>query len=457
MSTTWTPDGWRRLPARQQPEYDDPDALARCTGEIARRPPLVFAGEIRRLKERIAEAAAGKAFLLQGGDCAESFAEFSADNLRDTFRVLLQMSVVLTFGSRLPVIKMGRIAGQFAKPRSDPTESRDGTTLPIYRGDIINDIGFSEESRRPDPERMLTAYAQAASSLNLLRAFAKGGYADLHQVHSWTLDFVRGSEQAARYRGLADRISEALEFMAACGVTGETAPMTSSVDLYTSHEALLLPFEEALVRTDSLTGEWYGCSAHFLWAGERTRTPGEAHLEFLRGLANPLGVKVGPGTPPDRLIETLDILNPANEPGRITLIARMGADKVAKDLPPLVRRVRDEGRVVLWSCDPMHGNTFKSETGYKTRRFENICTEIRDFFAVHRGEGTYPGGLHLEMTGQDVTECVGGSQRITEQGLADRYHTHCDPRLNATQGLEVAFQVVEEIGRIRAEEPAKAA
>lgn len=457
MSTTWTPDGWRRLPARQQPEYDDPDALARCTGEIARRPPLVFAGEIRRLKERIAEAAAGKAFLLQGGDCAESFAEFSADNLRDTFRVLLQMSVVLTFGSRLPVIKMGRIAGQFAKPRSDPTESRDGTTLPIYRGDIINDIGFSEESRRPDPERMLTAYAQAASSLNLLRAFAKGGYADLHQVHSWTLDFVRGSEQAARYRGLADRISEALEFMAACGVTGETAPMTSSVDLYTSHEALLLPFEEALVRTDSLTGEWYGCSAHFLWAGERTRTPGEAHLEFLRGLANPLGVKVGPGTPPDRLIETLDILNPANEPGRITLIARMGADKVAEDLPPLVRRVRDEGRVVLWSCDPMHGNTFKSETGYKTRRFENICAEIRDFFAVHRGEGTYPGGLHLEMTGQDVTECVGGSQRITEQGLADRYHTHCDPRLNATQGLEVAFQVVEEIGRIRAEEPAKAA
>ncbi len=457
MDGKWTLGGWRALPACQQPEYEDVGALSKVEEEISGRPPLVFAGEIRQLKNDLAEVATGKAFLLQGGDCAESFAEFSADNIRDTFRVLLQMAVVLTFGSRLPVVKAGRIAGQFAKPRSDGTETRDGVTLPSYRGDIINNINFNEESRRPDPQRMLKAYAQAASSLNLLRAFAKGGYADLHQVHQWTLDFVRGSLPAARYRDLADRINEALSFMAACGITGETSSAMNAVDFYTCHEALLLPFEQALTRIDSLTGEWYGCSAHLLWVGERTRTPGEAHLEFVRGLANPLGVKIGPTTEPDQLIKTIDILNPNNEPGKLTLITRMGADKVANGLPPLIRRVQEEGRVVVWSCDPMHGNTFKSSTGYKTRRFEHVCSEIRDFFTVHRAEGTYPGGIHLEMTGQDVTECVGGSQQITDETLGDRYHTHCDPRLNATQGLEVAFQVAEEIAGAARLTPAQAA
>ena len=447
MTSQWSPDSWRALPARQMPDYSDGDALSQVERELAAHPPLVFGGEIRSLKSQLANAAEGRAFVLQGGDCAESFAEFSADNLRDTFRVLLQMAVVLTYSSRMPVVKLGRIAGQFAKPRSEPTETQNGVTLPIYRGDIINDIAFSEEGRAPDPTRMLKAYSQAAASLNLLRAFAQGGYADLQKVHQWTLDFVRGSEQAELYQNYADRIADAMAFMAAVGITPETAPVTQTVDFFTSHEALLLPYEQALTRVDSLTGQWFGCSAHLLWVGERTRNPGEAHLEFARGINNPLAVKIGPRTEPDVLIELADMLNPDNEPGRLTFISRMGADQVAERLPPLLRKTREEGRCVLWICDPMHGNTFKSTSGYKTRRLERVCAEIRGFFDAHRAEGTYPGGIHLEMTGRDVTECVGGVQRISEENLGLRYHTHCDPRLNATQGLEVAFQVAELLGR----------
>ncbi len=447
MTTAWSPDSWRALPVRQLPEYADPDVLQNVEHQLNGYPPLVFAGEIRSLQRQLADVAEGRAFVLQGGDCAESFAEFSADNLRDTFRVLLQMAVVLTFSARMPVVKLGRIAGQFAKPRSQPTETQNGMTLPIYRGDIINDINFSPESRAPDATRMLKAYSQAAASLNLLRAFAQGGYADLQKVHQWTLDFVRGSKQAELYQSYADRIADAMSFMAAVGITAETAPVTRTVDFFTSHEALLLPFEQALARVDSLTDRWYGCSAHLLWVGERTRTPGEAHLEFVRGLANPLGVKVGPNTGPDQLMELADLLNPQNEPGRLTFISRMGADQVDKCLPPLLRRIRTEGRSVVWICDPMHGNTFKSTTGYKTRHLERVCAEIRSFFEAHRAEGTHPGGIHLEMTGRDVTECVGGVQQITEENLGLRYHTHCDPRLNATQGLEVAFQVAELLGK----------
>lgn len=447
MTAAWSPDSWRALPARQMPEYSDGDAVSHVERQLAAHPPLVFGGEIRNLKSQLANAAEGRAFVLQGGDCAESFAEFNADNLRDTFRVLLQMAVVLTYSSRMPVVKIGRIAGQFAKPRSEPMETQGDLTLPIYRGDIINDIAFTEAGRTPDPTRMLKAYSQAAASLNLLRAFAQGGYADLQKVHQWTLDFVRGSEQAELYQNYADRIADAMAFMAAMGITPETAPVTRTVDFFTSHEALLLPYEQALTRVDSLNDQWYGCSAHLLWVGERTRNPGEAHLEFVRGVANPLAVKIGPRTEPDDLIRLADMLNPENEPGRLTFISRMGADQVAEHLPALLRKTRDEGRSVVWICDPMHGNTFKSTSGYKTRRLERICTEIRGFFDAHRSEGTHPGGIHLEMTGRDVTECVGGVQRISEENLGLRYHTHCDPRLNATQGLEVAFQVAELLGR----------
>ncbi len=446
MTAPWSPDSWRALPARQMPEYGDPDALARVERELASHPPLVFGDEIRTLQSRLADAADGRAFVLQGGDCAESFAEFHADNLRDTFRILLQMAVVLTYSSRMPVVKIGRIAGQFAKPRSEPTETQDGVTLPIYRGDIVNDIAFSAAGRTPDPTRMLRAYAQAAASLNLLRAFAQGGYADLQRVHRWTLDFVRGTPQADAYQDYADRIADAMAFMAAVGVTAETAPVTRTVDFFTSHEALLLPYEQALTRIDSLSDQWFGCSAHLLWVGERTRNPGEAHLEFVRGIRNPLAVKIGPRTRPDDLVRLADLLDPENEPGRLTFVARMGADQVAERLPPLLRTIRDAGRRVLWICDPMHGNTFKSTSGYKTRRLERICAEIRGFFEAHRSVGTHPGGIHLEMTGRDVTECVGGVQRISEENLGLRYHTHCDPRLNATQGLEVAFQVSDLLG-----------
>ena len=441
MASKWTPSSWREKPIVQQPDWPDAAKLAEVEATLANYPPLVFAGEARRLTEQLARVADGKAFLLQGGDCAESFAEFHADNIRDTFRVLLQMAVVLTFGASCPVVKMGRMAGQFAKPRTDDFETQDGVTLPSYRGDIVNGMEFTEEARRPDPERWLKAYSQSASTLNLLRAFAQGGFADLHQVHRWNLGFVAESSQGEQYRELADRIDETLGFMEACGLTSETIPQIRETDFFTSHEALLLGYEEALTRTDSLTGEWYDCSAHFLWVGDRTRQADNAQVEFLRGVKNPLGMKVGPTMEADDLIRIIDLLNPDNAPGRLTLICRMGADKVEVKLPPLVRAVEREGCRVVWSCDPMHGNTVASSSGYKTRHVDRILEEVRGFFAVHQGEGTYAGGVHFEMTGQDVTECMGGAQAITEHALADRYHTHCDPRLNASQALELAFVI----------------
>jgi 3-deoxy-7-phosphoheptulonate synthase len=441
MSAKWTPESWRSRPISQVPDYPDQAKLASVETRLRGFPPLVFAGEARSLMASLGDVAEGNAFLLQGGDCAESFAEFRADNIRDTFRVLLQMAVVLTFGASCPVVKLGRMAGQFAKPRSAPMEEIDGVELPSYRGDIINGIDFTPEARIPDPERLVQGYNQSAATLNLLRAFAQGGFADLHKVHQWTLDFVGDSAQRSRYEELATRLSEALDFMAACGVTGETTPQIRETAFYTSHEALLLPFEQALTRVDSLTGKWYDCSAHFVWIGERTRQPDGAHVEFLRGVENPIGLKCGPTMTPDELLQLIDILNPANVPGRLTLISRMGHEKVEAQLPKLVRAVSRAGRKVVWACDPMHGNTIKSSTGYKTRPFDRILSEVRSFFAVHRAEGTHAGGVHFEMTGQDVTECIGGAQAITEQALADRYHTHCDPRLNANQALELAFLI----------------
>jgi len=442
-TSKWTPEGWRGRPIRQMPEYPDAAALGAVEQKLKNFPPLVFAGEARALKASLAKVAEGKAVLLQGGDCAESFAEFSANNIRDSFKVLLQMTVVLMYGGGLPVVKVGRMAGQFAKPRSDTTETIGGVTLPSYRGDIINGIEFNEAARVPDPQRMLQVYSQAAATLNLLRAFAHGGYADLHRVHGWTLGFVEQSPAAERFRELADRITEALTFMEACGLTADQTPQIREADFFTSHEALLLPYEQALTRIDSTTGEWYDCSAHMLWIGDRTRQLDGAHVEFMRGIKNPIGLKCGPSMDHDELIRLIDALNPANEPGRLTLIARMGHDKADQKLPPLVRRVAREGRKVVWSCDPMHGNTIKSTTGYKTRPFERILAEVRSFFAVHRAEGTYAGGVHFEMTGQNVTECLGGAEAITEHALADRYHTHCDPRLNASQALELAFLIAE--------------
>jgi 3-deoxy-7-phosphoheptulonate synthase len=450
MSTKWTPDSWRAKPILQVPDYPDQDALEAAEAELSNYPPLVFAGEARSLKRHLAKVAAGEAFLLQGGDCAESFAEFHPDNIRDTFRVLLQMAVVLTFGAALPVVKVGRLAGQFAKPRSAPTETIDGIELPSYRGDIINSIDFDAECRQPDPQRMIRAYNQSASTLNLIRAFAQGGFADLHLVHQWNMGFVADSPMAERYRDLADRLNETLGFMAACGLTSETTLQIRETEFFTSHEALLLPYEQAMTRVDSLTGDWYDTSAHLLWAGERTRQLDNAHLEYLRGIANPVASKVGPTTEADDLIRLIDILNPDNEPGRLTLISRMGAGNVEAHLAALARRVKDEGRVVVWSCDPMHGNTVKSGNGYKTRPFDLILAEVDEFFQVVRAEGVHPGGVHFELTGQDVTECVGGAQAITEADLSSRYHTHCDPRLNARQALELAFVVADRLKEERA-------
>ncbi len=441
MANKWAIDSWRGRPALQQPVYADAAALAAVEDRLRGYPPLVFAGEARRLRALLADAGEGRAFLLQGGDCAESFAEFHPDNIRDTFRVLLQMAVVMTFGAAVPVVKVGRMAGQFAKPRSEPTEVRDGVELPSYRGDNVNGIEFTEAARVPDPDRMLQSYSQAAATLNLIRAFSHGGYSALHRVHGWNLGFVEHSPQAARYRELADKITETLDFMEACGLTSETIPALRETDFYTSHEALLLPFEQSMTRIDSTTGEWYDTSAHLLWIGDRTRQLDGAHVEFLRGLCNPIAFKVGPTMEPDELVRLIDALNPADEAGHITVICRMGADKVAAKLPPLLRAVEREGRTVVWSCDPMHGNTIKSSNGYKTRRVDSVLAEVRDFFAVHEAEGTRASGLHFEMTGQDVTECLGGAQEITEQNLGDRYHTHCDPRLNASQSLELAFLV----------------
>lgn len=439
----WSPSSWTRAEARQMPVYPDQAALDAATAQLATAPPLVFAGEARQLTDDLAKVARGEAFLLQGGDCAESFAEFHPNNIRDTFRVLLQMAVVLTFASKLPTVKLGRMAGQFAKPRSSDNETIGDVTLPSYRGDNVNGSAFTAEARVPDPQRMVQGYAQSAATLNLLRAFAQGGYANLHQVHRWTLDFMGKSPWAARFSDLADRIGEALDFMAACGIDADSVPQLKATSFYTSHEALLLPYEQALTRQDSLTGDWYDTSAHFLWIGDRTRFEGSAHVEYLRGIGNPIGMKCGPTLEPDALLRLLDTLNPHRIPGRMTLITRYGHDKIEAGLPKLVRAVKREGHPVVWSCDPMHGNVVKAANGYKTRPFDRILAEVRGFFAVHRAEGTYAGGIHAEMTGQNVTECTGGMVDVTETDLQDRYHTHCDPRLNAGQSIELAFLLAE--------------
>lgn len=443
MAREWNPDSWKAHEARHLPAYADAAALADVEGVLSSYPPLVFAGEARALKAELAQVAGGKGFMLQGGDCAESFAEFHPNNIRDTFRVILQMAVVMTFAGKMPVVKVGRMAGQFAKPRSSDTETQGDLTLPSYFGDNVNGIEFDPETRRNDPQRMVRAYSQAAATLNLLRAFAGGGYANLRQVHQWTLDFMGRSPWADKFAALSDRISEALDFMEACGIDPATVPQLQGTSFYTSHEALLLPYEQALTRRDSLTGDWYDCSAHMVWIGDRTRFDGSAHIEFCRGIGNPLGMKCGPSLEPDALLRLLDTLNPGREAGRITLISRFGHDKVEAGLPALIRAVKREGHPVVWSCDPMHGNVVKSDSGYKTRPFDRILAEVRGFFAVHRAEGTHAGGIHVEMTGQDVTECVGGAVAITDAALGDRYHTHCDPRLNAAQSLELAFLIAE--------------
>jgi 3-deoxy-7-phosphoheptulonate synthase len=450
MPERWTPDSWRKKPIVQVPDYPDQAALAAVEKQLASFPPLVFAGEARNLKKQLARVCAGEAFLLQGGDCAESFAEHGPNNIRDFFRVFLQMAVVLTFAGGSPVVKVGRIAGQFAKPRSSPTEKRGDVELPSYRGDIINGNDFTPEARIPDPRRQIEAYRQSAATLNLLRAFAHGGYANLATVHQWMLGFVKDSPQARRYQELADRISEALGFMRACGLDLESHPELRTTDLYTSHEALLLGFEEAMTRVDSTSGDWYCTSGHMVWIGDRTRQPDHAHVEFCRGIKNPIGLKCGPSLKPDDLIRLIDILNPDNEPGRLTLIGRFGAEKVGEHLPALIRAVKREGKNVVWSCDPMHGNTITAVSGYKTRPFDRILNEVKEFFAVHAAEGTYAGGVHLEMTGQNVTECTGGARAISDSDLNDRYHTFCDPRLNAEQSIDMAFLVAELLKKERA-------
>ena len=441
----WQTDSWRQYKAKHIPKYPDMDHLADVEKTLKDFPPLVFAGEVRSLKKSLADVAEGRGFLLQGGDCAESFSEFHADNIRDTFRVILQMAVILTSGANLPVVKVGRMAGQFAKPRSSATETIDGVELPSYTGDIINDIQFDETKRQPDPERLLKAYSQAASTLNLLRAFADGGYADLRHVNSWNMGFVKSGPQGERYRYLAHQIQESLNFMEALGITSSNTPQLRRVSYYTSHEALLLPYEEALTRVDSTSGDVYNTSAHFVWIGDRTRFKDSAHVEFCRGIQNPIGIKCGPSLDPDDLIQLLDILNPKDEAGRITLITRFGHNKVKDYLPQLIRKVQEEGRSVVWSCDPMHGNTIKSSDGVKTRRFDQILAEVKKNIQIHKAEGSYAGGIHLEMTGQNVTECTGGLDDISEADLSDRYHTHCDPRLNANQAIELAFLLADEL------------
>jgi len=445
MSEQWTPASWRSKNAIQMPTYPNQDALSAVEERIKDFPPLVFAGEARSLKAKLAQVAKGDAFLLQGGDCAESFAEFHPDNIRDTFRVMLQMAIVLTFGAGCPVVKVGRMAGQFAKPRSADTEVIDGVELPSYRGDMVNGMEFTKEARTPDPERLVQAFNQSAATLNLLRAFAQGGFADLHKVQRWNLGFVKNSPLGERYRDMAGRIQEALDFMAACGMNAETTKQIRETSFFTSHEALLLNYEQSMTRIDSLSDKWYDTSAHMLWIGERTRQLDGAHIEFLKGVGNPVGCKVGPSMEPDELIRLIDALNPENEAGRLTLITRMGADNIGRVLPGLIRAVQREGRHVVWSCDPMHSNTVKSSVGFKTRHVDAILEEVRAFFQVHKSEGSHPGGVHFEMTGQDVTECVGGGQEIGEENLSERYHTHCDPRLNATQALELAFLLAEQL------------
>ena len=442
---TWQPSSWRDHPIRQVPDYPDADKLSAVEAKLAAMPPLVFAGEAQSLKRQLGEVAEGRAFLLQGGDCAESFAEFSANNIRDSFKVILQMAVVLTFGASMPVVKVGRVAGQFAKPRSSPVEAVEGIELPSYRGDMINAMPFTEKDRVPDPKRLLRVYEQSAATLNLLRAFAQGGLADLTKVHSWVNEFIAGTPQADRFQELAGRIEESLNFMRACGITPETARPLAETDFYTSHESLLLNYEESLTRRDTITDEkdWYATSAHMIWIGDRTRQPDGAHVEYMRGIANPIGLKCGPSLDPDELVRLIETLNPDNTPGRLTLIARMGADKVRAGLPPLLKAVKASGAKVVWCCDPMHGNTVKASSGYKTRRVGDVMAEVRGFFDAHDEVGTYPGGVHFEMTGQNVTECVGGVIDVTEASLGDRYHTHCDPRLNGAQALELAFLIAD--------------
>tara|TARA_Y100001960_G_C14760905_1_gene874073 strand:+ start:874 stop:2223 length:1350 start_codon:yes stop_codon:yes gene_type:complete len=439
----WNPNSWRDFPIVQQPEYPDQAQLKQVEKQLNSAPPLVFAEETRSLYKSLADVCEGKAFLLQGGDCAESFSDFSAANIRDTFKTLLQMAVVLTYGGKCPVVKIARMAGQYAKPRSSDYETIEGVSLPSYRGDIVNSFEFTESARIPDPNRLMTAYHHSAATLNLLRAFAQGGLADLHQVNRWNMSFVAANPLKEKFQQLADRIQDALQFMEVCGIDSSVAPSLKETSLYTSHEALLLGYEEALTRRDHLTGDWYDCSSHFVWIGERTRQLDHAHIEFFRGIKNPIGVKVGPGMKPDELIELIDALNPENIPGRLTLITRMGADILPEKLPALVRKVQEEGRKVIWSSDPMHGNTEKATTGYKTRSFNNILREISQFFAVHKSEGSYAGGVHLEMTGQHVTECTGGAYGLSDEDLAQRYRTQCDPRLNADQVLELGFLVAD--------------
>ena len=438
MNNKWSPDSWRSKKAKHIPQYEDKEELANSLNKIKEYPPLVFAGEARSLKSRLSEVAQGKAFLLQGGDCAESFADFHPDNIRDTFKVILQMAVVLTFGSSCPVVKVGRIAGQFAKPRSQNTEIINGKELESYKGDIINGIEFTKENRKPDPVRLIRAYNQSASTLNLIRAFSQGGFANLNKIHQWNLNFVE-EENAKKFREISLRIDECLAFMNACGINEKNVRQLYETEFYTSHEALLLDYEEAMTRIDSTTGKWYDVSAHMLWVGDRTRQLDGAHIEFLKGIENPLGIKVGPSTDSEELIEILEVLNPNNEFGRVTLICRMGSDKINSILPNIINKVKKAGKNVVWTCDPMHGNTIKSNTGYKTRPLANIFSEIQKFFQIHKSLDTYPGGVHLEMTGQDVTECMGGLQEITDEDLKNRYHTFCDPRLNASQSLELAF------------------
>ena len=457
MKTSWTPASWRSKPIQQAPDYPDAAALAAVEARLATYPPLVFAGEARQLKRALAGVVRGEGFLLQGGDCAESFAEHHPDNIRDFFRVFLQMAVVLTFAGQMPVVKVGRIAGQFAKPRSAPMERIGDLELPSYRGDNINGIEFTPEARMPDPRRIEDAYRQSAATLNLLRAFAQGGYANLEHVHQWMLGFVKDSPQGHHYQEIADRISETMAFMRACGINPDTTPSLRSTDIFTSHEALLLGYEQAMTRVDSTTGDWYATSGHMLWIGDRTRQADHAHVDYMRGVKNPIGLKCGPSLTPDGLLQLIDLLNPDNEPGRLTLICRFGANKVFDHLPQLVRAVTREGRQVVWSCDPMHGNTIKAATGYKTRPFDLILKEVKSFFEVHGGEGTFPGGLHIEMTGKNVTECTGGARAITDENLSDRYHTHCDPRLNADQALELAFLVAELLKKTRLAEPRRIA
>lgn len=450
MAEKWSINSWRDKPANQLPEYKDKSELNGIEKKLSTMPPLVFAGEARHLQRNLANVSAGKAFLLQGGDCAESFSEFNADKIRDTFRVLMQMSVVMTFAGSLPVVKLGRMAGQFAKPRSSDTETRDGVTLPSYRGDNINGIEFTEKSREPNPQRMLEAYNQSAATLNLLRAFAQGGYADLHQTHRWNLDFMEDSPLKERYDELTNNIDQALGFMAACGITSQKTPeIIKQTDFFTCHEGLLLPYEQAMTRIDSTTDQWYDTSAHFIWIGARTHSLDNAHIEFIRGIKNPIGLKCSPNMDKDELIRLIDIINPDNTPGRLTLISRMGRDNIEQSLVPLLRSVKEEGRDVVWCCDPMHGNIVKSSTGYKTRKFEDIMFEVKEFFAAHKTEGTHPGGIHLELTGQDVTECTGGAQNISDNDLYNRYHTHCDPRLNASQSLELSFLVADELQALK--------